>query len=1499
MLTEEVKKTTAAIYKNGTFTGSAIIFRSKGKLYCITAAHNMYGLKLNEEADVGELSIEDYLGFQHKVLAIHGDKQISIKHDISLLSLEDNGSTNDFIIPIFASIPQGKTSPLFLRGHYGAKKTPVNRDEIYFDEKQGSVPFHFFCDIDKQKLANHVFAYGSDWLSGSSGSGLFYDKKNDVICCGILLEIPDKGDNGKLMFCAIDALRELGFEPRILSSAIFDLNTDQLSEDWFKQKMDESILALGPRYTPTLHFELPIAKIFNGLSRNIQFKQELDSFFDEVYKKRRSCYSSFNETVLSTIIAGPEQDLDELKRIYLSLDINGIDKINYKVFIDLCTAVSGKLHNCINVLFDEQEKREKANPTPRHTTKPFHNSIYELHELQRAIRSFSHILQSTASVLSNEPSVILKGEAGFGKSHLLADIVSKRYKEGKLSLLLLGQHLVTRENPWYQILHTLLRVPCDEYTFLSLLNAKAELSGSRIVIFIDAINEGNGKVIWKDHLQSFIQSVRRFPWLGIVFSVRTTYHSILVRSSIYSDNLATAITHYGFAELEYEAADYFFDNYGIKKPGIPFLHPEFRSPLFLKLFCDGLKAKGLSRIPPGYNGITAVLNFFLNGINEKLSIEFNYPRINLVKKVVQALAQHIASSGAVYMPVEKAFYFFNSHPDLQLIENPGMFIDSLIHEGVLSKNMYYREHDEPEEGIYFSYERFFDHLVAANLIEDIGENPMKHFNLKGRLYSYFKDEETCFNNLGLIDALSVQIPEKYDLEFFDLVPHVYHCRPVAEAFVKSIIWRKNDSFVEKSVLDSIWKKFAVWWKSVRTGYPKGSKIKRLHDYLQFVVLDEHKLDDMFLYNIMLISSVPGHMFNADFLHVRFMLQTMAERDASLLPWLTEQYHDGTVSRLIDWGWKDERKENISDDSILLSCTVLSWFLISSNRPLRDSTTKAIICLLQYRPHLLIPLLRKFADVNDPYVYERLIGVSYGCTLRAEQFSFLPDLCSYLFTTVFDKATVYPHLLMRDYAKGVIEFATNKGVSLSFDFSRAFPPYQSEPITSLLSNAEIDIRYKLDHHSSSYAYYQNEILTSMTTEYGRGTSSYGDFGRYVFERALSNWDVNADELSNYAVQRIFEMGYDVEMHGEYDRNGRHNRESKHNERIGKKYQWIAFMEVLARVADHATMYDGSDYRKETPKSYLGAWQPNVRDIDLSMVIRKTMATDNDSWETDNPWWIDISSMDFNITNREWMHKEIDIPKIGGLVTVRDSNGYDWVSLELMLNMGEEKKVGEDPYDAPHKRIYLQLRSYLLAEEDFEKFKKFGETAKFYGRWMPESSHKRGLLSREYYWSRAYEYNQAPYYGGNGDEDVYSRNGGKFIAKVHIPVEEFMWEEEFDLSKEETITFYRPSERLWQGLGLQFGHLEGEYTNGAGETVCKDPSVNAPGPSCLLVRKDAFINFLAVNHYKIGWTILGEKQILSAKHTGADDDPRMNHKISGFYWMDGDRVSGSTRSEIKTF
>ncbi len=115
----------------------------------------------------------------------------------------------------------------------------------------------------------------------------------------------------------------------------------------------------------------------------------------------------------------------------------------------------------------------------------------------------------------------------------------------------------------------------------------------------------------------------------------------------------------------------------------------------------------------------------------------------------------------------------------------------------------------------------------------------------------------------------------------------------------------------------------------------------------------------------------------------------------------------------------------------------------------------------------------------------------------------------------------------------------------------------------------------------------------------------------FNLHYSNWDVNYDALSNYAIQRIFELGYDPEIFTNFDLQQGSGRSSGNLERIGKKYQWLAFYEILAVVSDNCNLIDESSNpwsKNKQFSEYEGPWNPYVRDIDPTILL-KSISSNN--------------------------------------------------------------------------------------------------------------------------------------------------------------------------------------------------------------------------------------------------------------------------------------------------
>ena len=1240
----------------------------------------------------------------------------------------------------------------------------------------------------------------------------------------------------------------------------FWFNQEEFTDEWFESKNNESISSLGARYTKELNFDLPIAKIFDSLARDNNFKIQVDNYYNDFFEKYKIIEK---DDEIKMILPELANKYGEFKKTYKSLSFIGNDFIP----LDKLKQELNSILSSFQDLFYGQGKNPKSHSNARNRLLlSFIASTQKLYDF----------LGSTTCNLINHPFLLITGNAGMGKSHLLADIVNKRKGKGLQSLLLLGENFTNLDNPWTQILYNQLhKSKLDDFVFLDVLNAKAESQRSRIIIFIDALNEGNGKIIWPKRLKFFIQSIEKHPWLGLVVSIRSSFEKLIAPADEITGDLISRVEHKGFVENGYYAAKHFFEYYDIIQPGSPLLDPEFQNPLFLKLFCKSLFERKLHQIPPGYKGFTAIFDYYLDSINLKLARpeELYYDEKKpLVKNVIEILVSKMIEDDKDFVTYDEADEIANE-VFKKVCNNSEPYLKRLISEGIFNNDIRKEPNGEGNiidiDVISFAYQRFQDHLTVSILFDKYLNTKQPELSFQsGKLYELTKVDKLQWNQ-NLVESMSIQLPERVNKELFEVLPSIKDNDIIAKGFIQSLIWRKDPMFGDSS-----------------------------REYIKRVIMQKNYLFHLYLDVIISSAMKPCLYFNARWLHSFLMKYSLPKRDSFWTTWLQSKYGENTdpnaIKRLIDWAWNEEDTSYIDDDSILLGSIAISWFLTSSNRYLRDAATKALVCLLQHKIYLIPILLDEFKGVNDPYVAERLYAMAYGCALRTEKYEELVALAEYVYNEVFDKNEVYSHILLRDYAREIIEYSLYHNPNPKIQIAKIRPPYKSKALPKKFpSNEEIDKKYQPKGKTGNYGMRKwgiTAILSSMTTEHGKGTGYYGDFGRYTFQNAFSHWKINYDKLSNYAVQRIFEIGYDSKLFSNFDSEQGSGRATGNKERIGKKYQWIVFYELLAQVSDQCLLYDESNWntRKKTIP-YDGPWYPYVRDIDPSIVIRDIQA--NKYKEPVDHWWFNTQYSPWDIPNKAWVTNFQDIPSPKNIIEVKDNIGNSWFWLDINPTWKEPLTIGDDNLNNKQRQLSLYVTSYLVKKKDLHTLQNI-LNKDLNSVSLPEVRSMYNIFSREYYWSPAFSFSDSPYYLG-GDWIKINDQTGKLNTEVHRTTESFNWEEEFDCSKTLPIQYNRPTKIIKDGLKLKFSSKEGELVDNDDQMICFDPSVNYNSIPGLLIRKEQLQQWLEKEDLSIIWRVSGNKIFLAGGFGHQDYPGRLN--LSGIFTLDNGAIEGKLNFE----
>ena len=1319
-------------------------------------------------------------------------------------------------------------------------------------------------------------------------------------------------------------------DPAHSGRVLYWFGHEALTADWFKEQFGKARASLGSRYTPETNVELPIRQDFLAFARHPDLQKRIDGWVFRVTEKGSDAVRAIRRTGAEAAETHSDPLAEAIRALTSLLDGNPIGPDQPYPVNDWTSEAS----NCLN-LAGKALRWSYDLPASKPNSmgiRPERWAQQDLHELMEVLHEIKSVLASNRWQLTNAKAVLLQGPAGIGKSHLLADVVEHHLHEGGPGLLLLGGDFIDNE-PWPQIRDQLDLLPTEQFKhFLGSLDAAAQAVDMRAIVCIDALNERNGVNVWPQRLGAFLKTFEALPRVGVILSCRSTYVPYVIPDDLDEDRLFR-VNHKGFAANGGEAAKVYLDKRGMVRPGAPNLVPEFENPLFLKTCCDSMEKEGKTEFPKGLRGATLIFKFYYKAVTRSLNKRMKLdPNLEIVPKAITGFAQLLADAGKGYAPKREAVTLFES-----VLTSGGSLEKSLLaqleSEGLLTVEPLRQDDGSLAEMVRFTFERFSDHAIASRLLDD-------HLNTHDVASSFQADKplHKCvfgpenYERAGIIEAMAIQLPERTGVEILDVGSEASYT--VRDAFLNSLLWREQSHFTGRT------------FELVRG----------------LVQTDE--LTDL----LVSISTEPSNKFNALFVHKRLMGMTMPERDARWSVYLAERGFEGPVETLIIWALQSDL-ERIDKDRAYLAATMLTWFFTTSHREIRDKATKALASVLSRRLVLAARLLGDFVSVNDPYVLERLLAACYGSALQGTEETGLSELAHVVFDTIFADGKPPTNVLLRDHARGIVEYAAWCDVlDGSIDLALARPPYQSswpiEPVPDELIKSYTEDRgrgafrdaivgstvndmgdfatYVVDHKVARWSPAKvrtiplptsldicrdwiEEFFTSATAdqreridEYvsaakeikdGHGHQSTPEMGRLdAAEVALQQtmtsdqWEdfrvrakdffrhkVFADQAAHFDVhwgrrwicKRAHELGWTSERFGNFDNRFRgHNRHDHRIERIGKKYQWLALQELIARMGDNLAFLDrhweeGDD---EPPRDWV-AREVGLRDIDPSLL---TTQTHYDGWgEWGRRWWVPFDPQFRAMVPYErfaWLESDSDIINESALIDLRNpKTGRRWLALSGFSNWrgfgvrGGEKELQRD--------TWFRLTCIVVHRKDQTKM-----IESFRGKILtdPDSFPEIELHSGYFYLG---EYHWHPEIR---EFDRWSSHADRrpFAVPIRPTVASYVCESGgYDYSIDRTISIKMPAPWLSKGMGLRLSRGRSLiFVNSDGRETFYDPSVVESGPAAALVDRDAFLRMLDRQDLSAIWVIAGEKNAYGGSDAGLGFGGRLLHTT--LYHIDGD-------------
>lgn len=330
------------------------------------------------------------------------------------------------------------------------------------------------------------------------------------------------------------------------------------------------------------------------------------------------------------------------------------------------------------------------------------------------------------------------------------------------------------------------------------MRAAAEASDAPLLLLVDALNESAEPAAWREELPGVLAELDGDPWISLGVSVRSTFLPVVLPEAGLGDAVAE-VNHPGFEGRELEATERFFDAFGLEQPRVPLLTPEFTNPLFLKLYCEGLKGLGLVAPPAGEAHISDVFARHLEWKAKRIATTLALdPADRAVGGAIEKFSEELASRNTENIPRSEAADLVNEFAPA-LHQWPRTLFGQLLSEGLLAQDIAWStESDKPIEVVRFVYQRFADYRIAGVLLEPFASEAVFRAALRAgkplreKIYSA---------PAGWIDALSVLVPERLGIELLDATNwrfKRYGRDHWERALIRSIVSRRPETMSDRA-----------------------------------------------------------------------------------------------------------------------------------------------------------------------------------------------------------------------------------------------------------------------------------------------------------------------------------------------------------------------------------------------------------------------------------------------------------------------------------------------------------------------------------------------------------------------------------------------------------------------------------------------------------------------------------------------------------------------------
>lgn len=327
-----------------------------------------------------------------------------------------------------------------------------------------------------------------------------------------------------------------------------------------------------------------------------------------------------------------------------------------------------------------------------------------------AISRLSYAQKAAETFQAGELQVL--GDAGIGKTHLLAAVVRKRQAGSLPTVFLLGSQFMAVTTVQDQC-RRILDVP-DSYSWVDLLDsleASAIARGARALIALDGLNEAFDPRLWQSQLGGFVEEIRRRPSICLVTSCRTSYSEL-----VWGTREPPHMRHIeGFAgSLVEDAIEKYFSHFRIHADLTVAPLEQFEHPLYLRIFCEGANPRRDEDIEVfiGERTLFKVFEDYLEKVDRRICERLDKPPSRqLVSTGLGRFASRLWEESDRYLAFNEALDSLDGRT-IQQVEWNTSLTKAMLDENVLLS----RDWIQAEDRLAFTYDLFGAYLIARELM---------------------------------------------------------------------------------------------------------------------------------------------------------------------------------------------------------------------------------------------------------------------------------------------------------------------------------------------------------------------------------------------------------------------------------------------------------------------------------------------------------------------------------------------------------------------------------------------------------------------------------------------------------------------------------------------------------------------------------------------------------------------------------------------------------------